>query len=426
MFLDSRQRKFGFLFLTAALSLLVLVLTARSAVARRLGSADDIASLRRAERLEPSNAARHHWLGRVALFVEQDHQSAVRELETTTRLNPWVVNYWLDLALAYKSIGDANGEARALARALDAEPKNLNAALSEGSFYLSRGETALAMQRFRVVLENDPPDPASVLDTCWRATRDVKAVLEALPRRAALHFRFLELLIRHGEPEAAEQAWERLLTLPQPFESGNPIGYVDWLIQMKRPASARKAWDQIQVVSNAHKPGSSDLLVNPGFEDDLQNAGFDWRFAAGGPVNFEQDEEQPHSGRRSLAVIFSGASINDSGLLQMFPSEPGTQLHLTAFARSKDLLASERPRLEIEDFYSHAIIATGAPIQESATWQPTSIDFTVPSDSHLLAVRIVLGSGRSRIKGTLWVDDFQLIQNLDVRPSTTLNVTKGP
>jgi hypothetical protein len=424
VFLDSRRRKFGFLFLTAALSLISLALTARSAIARRLGSSDDIASLRRAAQMEPSNAARHHWLGRVALFVEQDHPSAVRELETTTRLNPWVVDYWLDLALAYKSVGNGDGEARALARALQAEPKNLNAALSEGNFYLSRGETGPAMQRFRIVLENDPPEPVSVLDTCWRATRDVNAVLEALPPRAALHFRLLELLIRYGEPQAAGQVWDRLVTLPQPFESGRPIGYVDWLIQMKQPATARRAWDQIQLISNPQKAAAKDLIVNPGFEDDLQNAGFDWRFAAGGTVTFDQDEEQSHSGRRSLAIIYTGASISDAGLWQMFPSDPGTQMHLVAFARSKDLLASERPRLGIEDYYSHSIIATGPPIQESSTWQPTSVDFTVPPDCHLLAVKIVLGPERSRIKGTLWVDDFQLTRGPDVSPSTALNVTK--
>ena len=38
----------------------------------------------------------------------------------------------------------------------------------------------------------------------------------------------------------------------------------------------------------------------------------------------------------------------------------------------------------------------------------TSVDFTVPPDCHLLAFRIVLGPDRTRIKGTLWMDDFQL------------------
>ena len=424
MFLDSRQRKFGFLFLTALLSLISLVLTVRSAVAGRLGSSDDTASLLRAEELEPGNAARHHWLGRVALFVAQDHPSAVRELEATTRLNPWIVDYWLDLALAYKAIGDGDGEARALAQALQTEPKNLNAALSEANFFLSRGETAAAMQRFRVVLENDPPEPVSVLDTCWRATHDVNAVLQALPARAALHFRLLELLIRYGEPDAAAQVWARLVALPRPFDSGRPIGYVDWLVQMRRPAAARKAWDQIQAITDSRKHGESDLIVNPGFEDDLQNAGFDWRFPSGGAVEFDQDEEQSHSGKRSLAIVYTGASITDAGVWQMFPVEPGAKMRLAAFARSKDLLASERPRLGIEDFYSHSIIATGPPIQESAAWQPTNVDFTVPPDCHLIAVRIVLGPERSRIKGTLWVDDFQLLPAPDGSSSPALNITK--
>jgi tetratricopeptide (TPR) repeat protein len=408
--LDSRQRKFRFLLSTTAIALISLVLAARSAVANKLGSStDDVAALRSAADLEPGNAARHYWLGRVAIFVQQDSATAVRELEETTRLNPWVVNYWLDLALAYKSIGDAAGESRALEQALQAEPKNLDAALSEGSFFLSRGETALAMQRFRLVLANDPADPLSVLDTCWRATHDVHAVLEALPPRASLHFRLLDLMVHYGEPEAAGQVWDRLITLQHAFDSGKPVAYVDWLVQVKQPAAARKAWDQIQQIQlKSAKSGADDLLVNPGFEDELQNDGFDWRFGNGGAVTFDQDEEQAHSGKRSLAITYTGASISDAGLLQFFPAEPGTSLRLTAFARSKDLLASERPRLGIEDFYSRAVIATGSPIPDSAAWQPTSVDFVVPADSHLLAIKILQGPTASRIKGTLWVDDFKL------------------
>jgi tetratricopeptide (TPR) repeat protein len=408
--LDSRQRKIGFLLTTAAISVVSIALTTRSAIANRLGSStSDITALHRAAELEPSNAARHYWLGRVAIFVQQDSSVAVRELEETTRLNPWIVNYWLDLALAYKSIGDSGGEARALEQALQAEPRNLNAALSEGSFYLSRGEKELAMKQFRVALENDPPDPVSVLDTCWRATHDVRAVLEALPPNAALHSRLLELLIRRDEPDAAGQVWDHLVTLPQPFRSGKPLAYVEWLIQMKQPAAARKAWGQIQQIEGKSvKNDSKGLLVNGGFENELQNAGFDWRFGNGGAVTFEQDEGQYHSGKRSLALNYTGASIDDAGLWQLFPADPGTSLRLTAFARSKDLLASERPRLGIEDFYTHSIIATGPPIAESATWQPTSVEFVVPADSHLLAIRIVQGTTPTRTKGTLWFDDFEL------------------
>ena len=410
MHLDSRPRKFGFLFSATVVAIALLLLTARSAIANRLGSStDDIASLRRAAVFDPGNAARHYWLGRVALFVEQDSPSAVRELEETTRLNPWVVNYWLDLALAYKSIGDTAHESHALDQALRVEPKNLNAALSEASFYLSRGETGAAMERFRIVLQHDSHEAISVLDTCWRATHDIRAVLEALPPTASLHFRLLELMIYYGEPDAANQVWDHLAALHQPLDSGKPLAYVDWLIQMKKPATARKAWSQIQQIqSKSQRPANDDSLVNAGFEDDLQNDGFDWRFGNSGSVLFDQDEEESHSGKHSLAITYTGASINDAGLLQLFPAEPGTALRVTAFARSKNLLASERPRLGVEDFYSHTMIAAGPPIEESATWQPTSVEFVVPPDSHLLAIRIVQGTTPSRIKGTLWLDDFEL------------------
>ena len=410
MQLDTVQRKAAFLIASAVLGLTSLVSVSRSALAEKDATADSAALLRRAAEMEPHNAARHHWLGRVALFVEQDPATAVREFEETTRLNPWIVDYWLDLALAYKAVGDGAGESRALDRALRAEPKNLNAAVAEGNFYLSRGETDAAMRRFHEVLENDPPEPVAIIETCWRATHNPSAVLEALPARADLHFRFLELLVRRNEPEAASSVWQRIIALHQPLDSGNPLAYVDWLIQLKQPAQARAAWGQIEALDTGRPDSSRNdpLLVNAGFEDDLRNAGFDWRFNPSGAVAFLQDDDNPHSGRHSLALTYNGASTTDAGLWQIFPVTPGTPMHLMAYARTKDLLAAIPPRIGIEDYYSRTLIATGPEIAPSPNWQLTELDFTVPPESTLLAVRIVQGPHPTRAKGTLWLDDFQL------------------
>lgn len=412
MQLDTLHRKALFLVTTAVLSVGSLVSISRSALAEKEGAADDASSLRRAAELEANNAARHHWVGRVALFVEQDPATAVREFEETIRLNPWIVDYWLDLALAYKATGDASGESRALDAALHAEPRNLNAAVSEGNFYLSRGETEAAMQRFRQVLENDPPDPLSVIDTCWRATRSASAVLQALPPRADLHFRFLEFLIRQDEPEAAAQVWQHIVALHQPLDAGNPMGYVEWLIQSKQPVQARAAWNQIRASEQQKVPESGNLVVNPGFEEDLANAGFDWRFSNSAAVGLFQNQDEaeadPHSGHRSLSITYSGAPSTDAGIWQLVPATPGTSMRLSAYVRTKDLLAAIPPRLGVEDYYTHDLIATGPEIAASQQWQPTSVEFTVPQESHLLAIRIVQGPQPTRVKGTLWLDDFQL------------------
>jgi tetratricopeptide (TPR) repeat protein len=407
--LDTVQRKTALLTATGLLAVGSIFSISRSAIAEKAGTADDPSSLRRAAEMETHNAARHYWVGRVALFVEQDPSAAVREFEETTRLNPWVVDYWLDLALAYKATGDTNAETRALDRALRAEPKNLNAAVMEGNFYLSRGDKGAAMQRFREVLENDPPEPVSIIDTCWRATHDPSAVLAALPPRADLHFRLLELLVRHNEPDAAAQVWQRILSLHQPFDSGNPLAYVDWLVRAKQPARARAAWDQIQAADKASSTSSGGgLLFNAGFEDDLRNAGFDWRFNNTGAVILFQDDDNPHSGRRALAITYNGASTTDAGVWQLFPATPGSAVRLTAYARTKDLLSAIPPRLGIQDYYSGTLVATGPQITESSGWQPTSVDFIVPPGADLLAIRIVQGPQPTRAKGTLWLDDFEL------------------
>jgi len=52
-------------------------------------------------------------------------------MEATTRLNPWVVEYWLDLALA-TMVGDGDGEASAFGTSFQAEPKNLKRSTFEG------------------------------------------------------------------------------------------------------------------------------------------------------------------------------------------------------------------------------------------------------------------------------------------------------
>jgi len=64
-------------------------------------------------------------------------------------------------------------------------------------------------------------------------------VLEALLRGGSA-FWFLELLIRYGEPDAAAQVWNRWSCFLDLRIGGRPIGYVDWLIQMKQTAAVAK------------------------------------------------------------------------------------------------------------------------------------------------------------------------------------------
>jgi len=67
-------------------------------------------------------------------------------------------------------------------------------------------------------LQSDSQHIEPALKICWRATHDIDAMSEVLPRDPIVYLEFLEVIIVEGKTDAAEKTWSRLVALQQPFD----------------------------------------------------------------------------------------------------------------------------------------------------------------------------------------------------------------
>src|SRR5215467_1677503 len=61
--------------------------------------------LERAIHLEPSNAEYHNRMGYYLSYGAKNLDAAIAQYQTATKLNPYVAQYWLDLAKSYLVAG---------------------------------------------------------------------------------------------------------------------------------------------------------------------------------------------------------------------------------------------------------------------------------------------------------------------------------
>jgi tetratricopeptide (TPR) repeat protein len=397
----------------AALSLLLVAFyleaAARYYEASRLSQSFELDSLQQASRLAPSNAFYHDRLGRYFFLVQQDVNAGLEHYRTAVALDPYEARFWLDLAAAYKVSGNRQEERRALERALQADPKTPDIAWEVGNFYLAEGDIPAAMRQLRIVLEQNPYDVRRGLELCWRATHDPDLVLDqAVPPRADLYFRFLEVLTGRQETVAAAKVWSRLMGLNDPFPFKSAFPYLQYLLDQKQVAAALAAWQQLLAhnsLSGYGSPGNN--VVNGGFEQTVLEGGFDWRHTAVPGVRVAVEEGEAHSGARSLRIAFDDTTAGDAGVVEFIPVQPGTEYELSAFLKA-DLTAASGPRLAVYDAYSHAQYAMTEEVPGSAPWREQTIQFKVGPEASLVELRIVRSPASGTVRGTLWVDDVRL------------------
>jgi hypothetical protein len=133
--------------------------------------------------------------------------------------------------------------------------------------------------------------------------------------------------------------WSRLVALNQPLPVKESLRYVDYLIADRQIAQAHEAWQQLVRLTPALRryQSSQNQIVNGGFEEDILNDGFDWRYDGRSGVTITIDVSEPHSGARALAIAFEG-SPPDAGLYQLISVEPNTHYHLSINVKAEGLV----------------------------------------------------------------------------------------
>jgi len=383
---------------------------ARSYVASRDSEIVELRTLERATRLEPANAEYFDRLGRFLAFAKQDINAALRNYLRSVALNPYVADYWLDLARAYQFSGDTKSQEHAVSEAVRVDPRTPNVAWQAGNFYLLQGDTQKALQLFRVSVENDPYNADAALNLAWRATHDPVLILrDTVPPQPEAYFRFLRLLLGADQREAAGQVWQQLVGLGKPLDVSQALLYVDFCLSQRNVHGATEAWNALlELNPQLHAYRSPDeRVVNGSFEEDILNGGFDWHYRPASKVKVSVDNSVVHGGLRSLAIEFSHSRA-DPDLWQLVAVEPETDYRFSAFIKAEQLDGANGPRFLLTDTNDNFPYVLTEDVLGSTAWRELKGTFKTRNETHLLAIHVVRSPQETLLDGKVWIDDVSI------------------
>jgi tetratricopeptide (TPR) repeat protein len=393
----------------------------RGSVADHLSKKLDLTSLQTAVRLEPNNAYYQHRLGNYFFQTLKGSETAIPLFKSATALNPYDASYWLELSRTYRRKGNRDREKDALQHAIIASPANPDVAWDAANFYWSIGENSKALREFRVVLENDPYLPPAALNACWRIEPDVKALLrDVVPRNADIYSTFLEFLISKNEPDAAARVWNEMIELHRDVDRRYVFEYVRYLISRRQVAGARQAWEQSSNFCDlsAYQPSPGNRVVNGDFMLPVLNGGFDWTYEKLSDVSLSLDPTEPHSGHRSLSIIFDSRGIEDAGIRQLIPVEPNTKYDFSAYFKTQSLEGAGGPRFVLEDQFTGTNYFASGELKDADIWKQVEGTFSTGADTSLLLLRVQRVPAGNAIRGKLWIADVRLTPSSAVQQQT--------
>ncbi len=362
--------------------------------------------LEEAVRLAPLSAEYRTRLGYYYLYVDQDAVNAEQQFRKGIELAPTSATGWMGLAKTELNNGDTPASVAALDRAISLDPKGTSTLWEAGNLYLVIGETQKALHQLKLAADTDPSLSVSLMETAWRATRDVDLVLnEGLPATVAWRHDFIEFLISRQQPRAAIRAWDMLVALKQPLSREKSFNLIDYLIEQKHTNDAFHVWQGLVSLS-PKVSGNNGAITNGGFESPVLNGGFDWRLAETNDVSFSIDTEDKHSGAQSLAMEIKSARLASFPVMQYVKLEPNTRFRFRAFVKG-DLATASGARFAIAE-YGKQPLAQTEEFTDGGKWTEVSAVFTTDADASIGIVRLIRERGETLVRGNLSIDDVSL------------------
>jgi len=215
---------------------------------------------------------------------------------------------------------------------------------------------------------------------------------------------YLEWLMNWSMTEESLTVWQAINTIST-TDKDTALRYADFLLNNKRINAAMDIWK---------KYTGSDGLTNPGFEKDITGQGFDWRHWGENDGNWElkRINNENSEGDYALRITFNGReNISFHHFYQIFKVDPQSKYRLTYAWKSRGLTTDQGPFIEIYGYDQDGLYLTGPMIIGTQGWHEVSLEFGVPEGCRAAVVRLRRRSSNrfdSKIRGSLWLDDFHL------------------
>jgi hypothetical protein len=161
----------------------------------------------------------------------------------------------------------------------------------------------------------------------------------------------------------------------------------------------------------AYLPGPNmpgqNLMVNPRFEEDVLNGGFDWHYYEQSAVKITL-ESGASGGTHGLLVTFLGPGFTETGLFQEVSVEPNTQYQFSVHFKTDELEGAGGPAFVVRDELTGAVYLTTETLKNPGSWREVAGHFETGPEAKLVSVRMVRIPGGNAMRGHLWMDEVQL------------------
>lgn len=344
-------------------------------------------------------------------FDPQDAAESLQQLTAATALAPNNYALWLALGKAREAAGDRPGALEALRYAKGLAPNYSRVCWAFGNALLRDGQLDAGFSELRQAAIGDhkyrPPLVAAAQQVFSGDAARINAAVGNSPSvLAALALAYAQ----QNSFDEAIGAWRRIpedqrTTLAEPG-----------VILLSKAIDGKKFRMAAEVANDL--AGSDKFKIaeiyNGGFEHAivLQNAAaFDWVIADGTNPQVVMTNGKKHGGEFSLLLVFRSPGREFRQISQKVPSEPGMALRFESFVLTDIKSPGVKFRWEIASAKDGNTIASTEPFIANEEWAPASVDFTVPSDTDGIIVRLsrnecVLPS--CAFAGNLWLDDIRL------------------
>lgn len=390
----------------------------RHAVASHYAASTNPENWLRATRIEPNNAEIWYQLGRYRQldFDNSDIPLAITYYRRAEQLNPRSPYYKLDLASALEMSGDvtaADGEFRA---ARDAYPVSGEVAWKYGNFLLRQNRLPEAKTEIHKAILADPTLLPLAVSRIWHSDPDIHGLLdEVLPDTVEAYQAALSYLSDAQEPDAALEAWRRLIAKDPRTNIKTSFKLVDMLVAQEKYDEAQTVWRQAVACDPGETPGyaGNSLVFDGGFEKEISGGGFGWRLNDVKGAEFDFDMDEKHSGSRSAQLTFDGASnLSYEDLFQYIVVSPGTRYHFQGFLRTDGISSESGMRFEIVDLKDAQRLDVLTTNETGAVpWTLEQADFTTGPNTHVITIRVARRPSvrlDNKLRGSVWIDDVSL------------------
>ncbi|HEX8089745.1 MAG TPA: tetratricopeptide repeat protein [Blastocatellia bacterium] len=370
----------------------------------------------------PNSALLHARLAEVEMMAEErDLIDTELHARRAVNLSPWDYNHRLLLSAVEEAKGERAAAEKSMRDALRLAPGNTDVHWRLANLLFRQGKVAQSLGEFRVAAASDPSLLPGTLDLIWRASGGKPAAIEAVTandmRSRLMLAQFLIQQARVPEAAGVVKSIDRKarLSSPQMSTSLNSLvarGYIE---------QARELW--VSLISDDTDYRRLNLIWNGDFESEILSdfSQFDWTINRSEYARFILDKDTARTGSNSLRLDFLGRDTTrlDGEARQLVVVRPGARYLLECYAKSKNLVTTEGPRVVVTNVAQLGELGSSSPVAVGTEdWHRLAFDFVAPQGARAVYVtfrRVPKFSYDDPMRGSIWFDDFSLTEQREGR-----------